>query len=206
MVPLQNVRMIVVQFSFSNPEVIPSGIKRRKRETAFEHVARKLQKTGERIIEPTVNCSVEFLGELEAMGYELVDAFYQARPDHDDLKGTYHTVRFLFARHEFATPSAEFRMVRDAIRAELREMLRTAFWRVRAFLNPFYQNGEEIAGQRSLSINLEVRVSRFLPDGSPVVARLKDESGKKVGTPQPLVPDFRLAVVGDTIRLLVSDR
>src|SRR3990172_1648203 len=133
MVPLQNVRMIVVQFSFSNPEVIPSGIKRRKRETAFEHVARKLQKTGERIIEPTVNCSV-------------------------------------------------------------------------AFLDPFYQNGEEIAGQRSLSINLEVRVSRFLPDGSTVVARLKDESGKKVGTPQPLVPDFRLAVVGDTIRLLASDR
>src|SRR3972149_9877630 len=173
MVPLQNVRMIVVQFSFSNPEVIPSGIKRRNRETAFEHVARKLQATGERVIEPTKNVFLGHLvGDFEGNGFELVDAFYQARPDHDDLKGTYHTVRFLFARHEFATPSAEFRMVRDAIRAELREMLRTAFWRVRAFLNPFYQNGEEIAGQRSLSINLEVRVSRFLPDGSPGGGRL----------------------------------
>lgn len=206
MVPLQNVRMIVVQFSFSNPEVIPSGIKRRGRETAFEHIARKLQKTGERVIEPTGNCSMDFLGELGAVGYELVDAFYQARPDGNDLHGTYHTVRFVFARHEFASVSEPFALARDNICAELREMLRTAFWRVRAFLNPFYRNGEEIAGQKSLSVNLEARISRFLPDGSPVVARLKDANGKKVGTPQPLTPDFRLAVVGDTIRLLPSDR
>jgi hypothetical protein len=206
MVPLHDVRMITIQFSFTNPDAIPTTVKQLERETVLEHVARKLQATGERVIEPTENCSLEFLGELGAVGFELVDALYQKRVDGGDPNRTYHMVRFLFSRNEFASVSEPFALVRDNVRVELRKMLSAAFWRVRAFLNPFYQNGEEIAGQRALSINLEVRVPLYQPDGQPVTARPKDASGKRVGTPQPLTPDFRLAVVGDTIRLLAHDR
>jgi len=201
MVPLQNVRMIVVQFSFSNPEVIPSGIKRRGRESVFEHVARKLQATGERVIEPTENVFLGHLvGDLEGNGFELVDAFYQCRPKGENLDRTYYMVRFLFARREFAMPSAEFMQVRDAIRAELQEMLRIAFWRVRAFLNPFYLDGVEVPGQKSLSINLEARVPLFFPDGRLIMARRK-ENGKKIGNPQSLQPDFAMSVAEGLVLL-----
>ncbi len=206
MVPLRDVRMVAIQLSFTSSAAIPAAVRQLERETALEHVARKLQTTGKLVIEPTENCSLDFLGELEAVGFELVDALYQRRVDHKDPNRTYHMVRFLFAQHRFAAPSTEFKLVRDSIRAELREMLRVAFWRVRAFLNPFYQNGKEIAGQRALSINLEARVPLYQPDGQPVTARPKDESGKRTGSPQPLTSDFRLAVVGDTIRLLACDR
>ena len=204
MVPLRDVRMVAIQFSFSNREVVPAVIRQRNRETPFENVARHLRTAGERVIEPTENVYLkEFLTELEAAGFELVDAFYQCRPKGENLDRTYYMARFLFARRELAVPSAEFALVRDSIRTELQEMLHTAFWRVRAFLNPFYQNGKEVA-ERSLSINLEYRVPLFLPDGQLKTARRK-ENGKKVGDPQPLRPDFRLAVVGDTVQLLSSN-
>jgi hypothetical protein len=201
MIPLHDVRMVAIQFSFSNREVVPAVIRQRNRETPFEHVARHLRTAGERVIEPTENVYLkEFLTELEVAGFELVDAFYQCRPKGENLDRTYYMARFLFARRAFAVPSAEFALVRDSIRTELQGMLHTAFWRVRAFLNPFYQNGKEVAGQRSLSINLEHRVPLFLPDGHLVKSRRK-ENGKKVGDPQPLRPDFWLMVMGDNVLL-----
>lgn len=202
MVPLHDVRLVAVQFGFTNSAAIPTAVRRLERETPLEHIARKLRMTGERIIEPTENCSIEFLGELEAVGFELVDALYQKRVDGQNPNRTYHMVRFLFARQEFAVPTAEFLRIRDQLRAELWEMVRFAFWRVRAFLNPFYQKGEEVAGQRALSINLEARIPLYQPNGQPVTARPKDESGKRTGSPQPLKPDFRLVTEEDSIRLV----
>lgn len=205
MVPLRHVRLVAIQFSFSNREIVPVAVRQRNRETPLEHIARKLRVTGERVIEPTENVDLSnFLGELEEAGFELVGAFYQERPAGDQLDRTYYMARFLFARREFATPSAEFVLARDTIRTALQEMLRTAFWRVRSFLNPFYQEGKEVAGQRALSINLEARVPLFFPDGRLITARWK-ENGKKIGDPQPLTPDFRLTVEGDSVRL-VPDR
>lgn len=202
------VRLVALQFSFSNPDAMPSAVKRLDRETQEERVVRKSHSSGVMVIEPTEKCSLaEFLEELEAAGYEMVDGFYKERIDAKDPRGkrTYHMVRFLFARHEFVELSDEFKKVRDVIRAELRSICESAMWRVRSFSNPFYKNGEEIPDQRAVSINLEVRQPLFRPDGQPVTVWQKDENGKRVGdAPLPLKADHCLRIVGDTVSLMTA--
>jgi hypothetical protein len=201
-----SIRMVGIQFSFSNSGVVPSSARCLSSETWTERRERKSYPRGVMVIEPTERCSlVEFLGELEMAGYELVDAFYKERINVKDPRRAYHMVRFLFARHEFVEISDEFEQVRDDIRTELQEMLRVAMWRVRAFSNPFYQNGEEIPGQRALSVNLEARQPLFRPDGQPVTVWQRDERGRRVGlAPQPSKPAFRLAVVGNEVVIEVN--
>lgn len=202
------VRLVILQFSFSNPDVIPATVKRQHRETPEERAVRKSHPSGVMVIEPTKKCSlVEFLGELEAAGYEMVDAFYKERIDAKDPRGkrTYHTVRFLFARREFVELSDEFKKVRDVIRAELQSICESAIWRVRSFSNPFYKNGEEVPGQRAVSINLEARQPLFRPDGQPVTVWQKDENGKRVGdAPIPLKADYCLRIAGDAVQLVAA--
>lgn len=201
-----SVRLVSMQFSFSNPEVIPGMVKRRGRETQEERVERKNRASGIMVIEPTEKCSLaEFLGELEALGYEMVDGFYQERPDSKDPRGkrTYHMVRFLFARREFVELSDEFKRVRDAIRAELRSICDSAMWRVRSFSNPFYKDGEEIPDHRAVSVNLEARQPLFRPDGQPVTMWQKDENGRRVGdAPLPIKADYCLRIMGDAVQLM----
>lgn len=202
------VRLVALQFSFSNPDAIPATVKRQDRETPEERVERKNHSSGVMVIEPTEKCSlVEFLGELEAAGYEMVDAFYKERIDAKDPRGkrSYHMVRFLFARREFVDLSDEFKKVRDTIRAELRSICEAAMWRVRSFSNPFYKNGEEIPDQRAVSVNLEARQPLFRPDGQPVTVWQKDENGKRVGdAPLPLKADYSLRIVGDAVQLVTA--
>lgn len=205
----KGIRLIALQFSFSNPDVIPQSVRHRKPETPEEREERKSHATGELIIPLTENCSIaEFLGELEAAGYEMVDAFYKERIDPKDPRNqkfieginagqidankrppgrTYHMVRFLFAHSEFVDNLFEgFREVRDTIYGDLAEMACAALWRVRAFSNPLYKGGEEVAGQSALSINFEVRRPLFQPSGLPVVERKKDAAGNPVGEPLPI--------------------
>ena len=81
-------RLVALQFSFSNPDAIPVSVKRLNRETQEERVERKNHSSGVMVIEPTEKCSlVEFLGELEAAGYEMVDGFYKMRIDAKDPSG-----------------------------------------------------------------------------------------------------------------------
>lgn len=82
------VRLVALQFSFSNPDAIPTSVKRLNRETQEERVERKNQSSGVMVIEPTEKCSlVEFLGELEVARYEMVDGFYKKRIDAKDTSG-----------------------------------------------------------------------------------------------------------------------
>ena len=201
--------LVALQFSFSNPAAIPSSVKQRSPEAVEDRNERKNRCSGRRFIEPTENVSlVWFLRELEASGYEVVDAFYQERlnPKGDSYgKGTYHMVRFLFARREDVELSEEFGRVKDTLRAELQEICRAAMWRVRAFCNPLYENGEEVPGYSALSINMEARKPLFLPDGQPVTVWQKDEYGERVGdAPLPLRPSFWLMVWPD-INVYTSD-
>ncbi|MCL5006887.1 MAG: hypothetical protein M1153_01970 [Patescibacteria group bacterium] len=158
------------------------------------------------IIEPTEGCSLlELLGDLEVAGYELVDAFYQQRIDAKDPRGerTYHMVRFLFASREFAEPSKWFKSIRDKLLNELRTICENALWRTRCFLNPFYENGEEVVDQRFVSVNLEVRQPLFHPDGQPVTIWKRNEEGKRVGdAPVPLTSSHRLRMVGSCVKLM----
>ncbi len=202
------VRMVALQFSFSNPDTIPASVKRRDPETKGECVERKNHSSGFLVIEPTEKCSLaELPGELETTGFEMVDAFCKERLDPKDPSGkrTYHMARFQFARREIVKLSDEFKKVRDIIRAELQTICETAMWRVRAFDNPFYKNGEEIPGQRSISINLEVRTPLFRPDGQPVTVWSKDGNGKRLGdSPLPIRPGYCLRVVNNAIQLVMA--
>lgn len=198
-------RLVVLQFSFSNPDAIPTRVKRLEQETNKERQERKSHSTGVMVIEPTTNCHVNgFLGELTGAGYELVDAFTKERIDPKDPRGirTYHVVRFVFCHKNHVDCSEEFRTIRDEIFAELSEMTRVAMWRVRVFSNPFYQNDEEIPGVRTVSANFEARTPLYLPDGNPVVMWQKDQAGKRVGDrPIPIKPAHVLRLDGNTIVL-----
>lgn len=203
-----SVRLVSLQFSFSNPDVIPATVKRQEREILEERVARKSNSTGLLVIEPTEKCSlVEFFQELEEVGYEMVDGVYKERIDAKDprKRRTYHMVRFVFARRDFVELSEEFKEVRDVIRAELQNICESAMWRVRMFSNPFYKNGEEVSGQRAMSINLEARQPRFYPNGQPVTVWQKNENGKRVGdAPLSLSADFSLRIVDGAVQLVTA--
>lgn len=206
MILSRNVRIVMLQFNFTNPDAIPPSVKRLGKESNEEHTERKGRSTGVMVITPTENCSlVEFLGQFEETGYEMVDALYKERIDAKDPRGkrTYHMVRFLFARHEFAELSDEFKEVRDAVRAYFQTICEKAMWRVRAFDNPFYANGEEVSSHRALSINLEARQPLFQPDGTPIKVWQKDPDGRRMGeAPRPLKADHRLLIVGSSVSLV----
>ena len=198
-------RRVTLQFSFANPDVIPKGIKRREHETPEERTTRKSREGGAQGIEPVENvCLVELLSNLGHAGYEMVDAFYKPRI-HGKTGGTYHAVRFLFVRGEYAEPSAEFKRKRRVLERELRTICEQALWRVRGFLNPCYKDGEEIPDQYAVSINLEVRRPLFDNAGNPVRVWRKDEKGNRVGdSPLPLRPDCCLGIRGDTVEFAKS--
>jgi len=197
-VNLKDFRSVVVQFSatFGNQSSIPTSIPTREKEGITESInRRKVAKTGEIIIQPTVNCSVVQLAtELERSGFHLVDAYHQIRVDRRNVKRKYHMFRFVFAKSEYAHPSPVILEKREIVRVALDELLASAFWRARAYANPRED------GSRGLSINLEARNPRFHPDGKPIKVYQKDENGKKVGEALPLTADFQL-LVGDSIRL-----
>lgn len=180
------IRMVGLQFSFSNPDVIPATLKRTTPETQVQHETRKSRGTGVMVIQPVLDVSIaQFPADLEAAGFELVDAFYQAR--RDDNGRVYHMVRFLFVRKEHVQVSPEFQSRQAEVRSALDSIVLKAMWRVRAFDNPFYHQGEEVLGARMLSVNLEARNPLFQPNGEPVRVRAKDPiTGQKIGEPQPL--------------------
>lgn len=199
-------RWIALQFSFSNSNVIPVGIRNLKRETGDERQDRKNHCTGMQVLQPTLNCDLANLpADLESVGYELVGAHCQERIDAKGRIGKYWMVRFIFVQRQFVVPFDEFRKVRTIVRSGLQEMCTVAMWRVRIFSNPFFQNGKEIPGQRAVSINMEVRKPLYHPDGKPVTVWQKDQWGDRIGeAPLPIQPDFRLRLLGGKIRFQVN--
>ena len=194
-----SVHLVQLQFSFSNPGIIPVSVRRLKRETDEELTTRKSRLSGIQIIEPTASCSiVEFPMELEKIGYEMVDAFYKERIE-TKTKRTYHMVRFVFACREHVWISDDFRNVRGAIRADLQNICMTAMWRVRAYSNPYYMDDED-SEERAISINMEAREPLYLPNGQPVVIWLKDENGSRLGNaPVPISPKYHLHISIDNV-------
>ena len=202
-----DVRMVLMQFSFSNPNAVPDVIRRVEPENWTGGVQRRMRSTGVMVMEPTPSCSMlEFPAELEDQGYELVDALVQKRPDQKDRTGkaVYHAVRFTFVRREFASELSEaFQNVRGIIREELLEMCCDALWRVRAFDNPFFRDDEEVPGQRVLVVNLEARTPLFRANGEFVTVWQKDAAGNRVGDePLPLEPTHHLRIVDGTVSLV----
>lgn len=198
-----SIRLVIFQFIFSNPNVVPPLIKqlKKEKETLEEQKKRKARKAKGTMLIESPNCSfVGFFEELEKYGYKMVDTFYQPRIDPKDSHGKriYHMVRSIFARHEYVELSDELMKVWNAcngIHAELQDLCTQAMWQIRIFLNPFFDNGEEIPGQHALNINIAARKPLFYPDGQPVTAWQKNKDGRRVGkTPLPIEPDNYLRI------------
>ena len=200
----KNVRMVMLQFSFSNPDVIPLSMRRKTQNEPLLFDC-KTRLDGVLVIKPTEKCSlVKFIGELEMSGYKIVNAFYRKRIDNKDpsSKRKYHIVRFFFARREFAEISDEFKKNRNTVYAELRSMCENAMWQVKLFSNKFYKDDKEIHGQNALSINLGARQPLYYPDGQVVTVWKKDNDGKRIGeAPIPMKADYYLCADNNTIKL-----
>lgn len=198
-VALANHRLVLLQFSFTNENVVPASVREMRTEdekALCDRLGRK--PSGILTIEPTEGCSaIDILDDLESSGYQLVDAFYQERLDSKDKdrNNTFFMVRFIFAQEEHAKVSGEFLQVRDDVRAELVKMCREALWRALAYSNPFYEKGEEVEGVRVISVNFAARKSLFQPSGQPVLVWQKDENKLRVGdAPVPIPPACQLRV------------
>ncbi|MEX1997299.1 MAG: hypothetical protein WEA04_01300 [Candidatus Andersenbacteria bacterium] len=197
------VRLIALQFSFSNPDVVPLCVRQLPQETSNDSLKRRSVANGELVINPIENVGlVEFLGELESNGYEMVDGVYQTRVNPKNPRQPYHMVRFVFARREYIQPNKEFGERRPLVRQALRTMCEQAMWRVRAFLNPLFVGDEEVYGESAVSINLEARKPLFDNFGQSLKVWRKDADGKRLGdAPVPLQPDYSLNFAADQIRV-----
>ncbi|MBI5004722.1 MAG: hypothetical protein HZC04_00860 [Candidatus Lloydbacteria bacterium] len=192
---VESVRLIAVQFSFSNPRAIPSTIRRLNAETAAESARRRLKNEhgdGYVILKPTENCSLAKLpGELSTAGYTLVDAFYQERLKSGRL---YHMVRFLFSREKPAIYDST-NMQRALNEIDFKDMCNSALWRAQVFSNLFYGHEKMPTGERVVNIALVARQPLFRPDGTPVMVWQKGEDGERIGdSPRPLSAEYYLRI------------
>ncbi|MFA4890082.1 MAG: hypothetical protein WC587_00385 [Candidatus Paceibacterota bacterium] len=184
---------IMLQLSFSNPALIPRWVYHRNVEKYGQHKERKTLNGGVQFIQQTQNVSVaDFLSDLKLEGYVLVDASYQERVDSNDhtRRKKYHAVRYIFSRQDGEE-------INSNIVTELHEICRVAMWRVRAYVNP------ADVGKNNISINCEVRIPLFYPDGQPITQWQKDEKGKKTGdAPVQLKPTYCIRIKEKNIQLI----
>lgn len=188
------VRLVMLQFSFSNVRALPAGLFEKEQETLDELTARRSGVKGVQFIEPIQDVSLfQFLLDLVKAGYVLVDAFFQMR---SSARGQqYPVVRFIFAAKESARRDGEFARHKQNAENALLQMCQEAMWRVRAFLNPFFKDGLLVDGQHAISINLEARNPLLDGEGNPLMRWEKDENGEKVGDkPFPLEPKLFLHI------------
>lgn len=194
-------RIVSLRFKVNNLKLVPPGIREKmlRSETPAEFDARQAsQARGEECILPTkdVSCA-QFLNDLAASGYIMVDAFFQV------LNPKYIIVRFDFVILEHFLPSDEFSQGAK-VKAEigLRNMAEQNMWRIQAYLNPFFFEGREIDGQHGLAINLDSRKPLVNNDGQPVLVWEKDEQKERIGAaPIELRPRLFLQIQGDEIAI-----
>lgn len=194
-------RIISLRFKVNNLNLVPQGIREKvlRSETPAEFAARKEFKAeGEECILPTkdVSCA-QFINNLAASGYIMIDAFFQV------LNPKYIIVRFDFVILEHFLPSDGFSQGAK-VKAEigLRNMAEQNMWRIQAYLNSFFFEGYEIKDQYGLAINLGGRKPLFDKNHMPVLVWEKDEQGERVGeAPVELRPKLFLQIQGDEIAI-----
>ena len=200
-------RMLIVQFSFSNGDAVPPSLVQKERELENPTIRKGRPSTGVEFFPPCGNVSgALFINDLDKIGYNLVDAFYQPRVDNKDPFGRrlYHMVRYVFVdQAHLGDIHEKFLSDRPAILADLRQMLEQASWCVRAYSNPFFQNGKAVPGERTISVNLNVRIPLQEPDGQPKVVWIKDDKGDRIGdAPEPMRPEWILRIGENALELV----
>ena len=192
-----NTRILLLQFNFSNPKLIPSGIRFEPNKSAEEE-----KKTGGvMLISPTEKASLSLLlDQFGKEGYELTDAYYRRPNNPKNPGGKFNSLFFMFASHEYANMTGEFKKTRGLVYKELLKICETSIWTVKIFENPFFEKeGEEIPGQHAMIVNCVARVPLFQPDGNPVLEWKKNEHGNRIGDkPVPIEPDNYVLVIDES--------
>lgn len=204
---LDAVQTVMVQFSFSNRDLVPPLLCEERPGGVLENVRRKtmsaMGRGGEQFIYGVHNVNaVPLVHDLEAMGYELVYSASVRRLRQGNPK-PYWTVRFVFAEAESAEPTIEYLRSRESDRSALLDLLGQALWRVRAFRNPYFGRDGKLYDDRfSLSVNLEARVPLY-DNGERRRVWRKNELGQRIGeSPVELGPDHDLRIVKGRIELI----
>jgi len=200
MVKIDNgVRLILLQFRLAKRELLPQGTSMEERPPRENH---RIDMDGVQIIESTERSFMgNFVADLAEAKYELVQAFHQER-----VQGAkpYWIVRFVFACKGEGDSTGDTG-TSDRFSKELealRDMCLSNLWRVRVYRNPYFQNGEKVKGESTLSVNLEARTPLYRPDGKPVKVWTKDAAGERIGEePLPITPDHLLRVVDNVVQL-----
>lgn len=164
---------ILLQFSFSNRKLIPASLAEMQMESFDAHVDRKAVVTGREMIAPTENCDIRaLLADLNSAGFYLDNAGWQTRVN-TKKPGRYFMVRFTFRRGE------SVKQDQAAVQA-LIEFCGSAFWRVRAYVNPVFER-KRLVNRCAASFNFEARVPTRDGQGSPLLEWRKDTDGNRIG-------------------------
>ena len=171
---IRTVKLINLQFSFSNSAVVPSGLPRRPLETSSERYARTDRTpTGAHVIQFVEDVSLcDLADDLQQNEFELTDAFSQRR----GVTRAFEMVRFVFT----ITPPG----TRDTktFHQSLQMMCQQALWRVGVWLNPFFvEGGRQAPGQHAISISCNSRKPLYDNTGRPVKIWRKDANGQRLG-------------------------
>ncbi len=216
----RTIRVVGLRFSSSNRETISNALKEvdRKINPRQKNVSQaKKIALGTQLIPKTEKCDIsQFVEKLEQAGYELVHFVHKPFCDHGtplrhveyfqlDVRPQ-HVAYFLFALKEFSAPSEAFKSEKEMIHTELLKMCRAALWQSEMFLNPFYQDGKQIAGHNSININFNARLPLNNQDGQPVMVWEKNVNGHRSGKKVPLEPNHVLVVSGNAIRLIKTTK
>ena len=182
-------RLVIIRFFFTNRSLVPTSVGAPRPETAEELLGRSMGRANgdsQSLVVPQAVSLQYFIDDLTKDLYELVSADAQERRNKNDWP--YCVVKFVFARQAYAEPSAELLGRRDDILAGLRKMCYETLWQIKGFSNPFFAwNGEEIPGQYILSIALSGRQPLVDKNGKPICQRQKDDNGRLIGKPVPLL-------------------
>lgn len=152
----ETVEKVIMQFSLGKRRRFSNWLPSEEKETRAESDARKSLDPGIRFIAPTPNIRIgEVPNALRAIGFTLVDVIEMPRHDRNNPGRTYYAARFTFARTRYNTTHEWDNLLDETFYPALVEMSSECCWRVRAYRNPLYRNGERVPGQSMLSMNFE---------------------------------------------------
>lgn len=193
-----SVKLIALQFSLPNPAAMPPSLQYLPQETGAERQRRKDLPPGVLVVPETPNVQiVDFVAQAAGLGYKLVSAIAQDRPDLiPGLSAPRTRVRYIMIPHYDVTQE---RLAANTavLMAGLMEVCLSAMWSVKVYLNPYRKGDTEYTDLYCLDVVLGTRQPFNDRNGRPLMARPKDTNGKTIrdATPQPLIPDFLLKLM-----------
>lgn len=189
----KSIKLIALQFSISNMAAMPPSLHYLPQETPEERQRRKNLPSGLLIVPETPNVMVvEFVGQVMGLGYQLVSAIKQDRPDLVPGAKPRTRVRYALVPHQDVVQELPFAERKD-MTVELIETCLNAMWTVKVHLNPYRKADTEYTDLYCLDVVLGARQPFCDRNGRPITRRPKD-AGRDAES-QSLVPDFLLKLV-----------